>query len=103
MIAAALITVIAPLAPSYAATTDERRRLTIEVRQRRITRATTTVVDYECESFGNIGPIRVRIAPKARVDSRGRFSFVTGHRAERIGVAGRLRPDGNATGRNLRG
>ena len=101
MIAAALITAAA-LAPSYTARTDESRRLTIAVRGARVTRVTTTVVRYECASFGDVGPLRVRVTPPrdaARVGRRGRFSFVTGTRAERVGVAGTLGPSGDVTGR----
>ena len=96
---AELLAAAAAFAPAYTATTDERRRLTLTVRGNRIARVTTTVADYECETFGQIGPLRVRVAPAARIDRRGRFSFVTGSRAERIGVAGTLRSGARVTGR----
>ena len=95
----ALLMSAAALAPSYVATTVESRRLTLAVRERRISRVATTVVRYECDQFGDVGPLRIRLAPDAHVDARGRFSFVTGTRAERVGVAGTLRRDGTVTGR----
>ena len=99
MIATALIAAAGALAPAYAGRTDESRRLTIAVRDGRVTRVATTVDDYECDQFGQIGPLRVRVEANARINRRGRFSFVAGERAERIGVAGTLRANGNATGR----
>jgi hypothetical protein len=100
VIAAALIAAAA-LSPSYTARTDESRRLTIAVRHGRVARVTTTVVRYECDQFGDVGPLRIRVAPArpAPVGRRGRFSFVSGTRAERVGVAGTLGPHGNVTGR----
>ena len=99
MIAALLAA--AALAPAYAAHTDEGRRLTITVRGARVTRVRTSVVRYECDLFGDVGPVSVRVAPDARdarVDRRGRFSFVTGTPDQRVGVAGTLK-HGRATGR----
>ena len=98
---AAALFATASLAPSYSARTDESRHLTIAVRDGHVTRVTTTVVGYECERFGDVGPLRIRATPErpVRVGRRGRFSFVTGMRAERVGVAGTLGPGGAVTGR----
>jgi hypothetical protein len=99
MIAAALALAATAFAPSYSARTDESRRLTIAVRHGRVTRVATTVVRYECDQFGDVGPLRIRVEPGARIDRRGRFSAVTGTRAERVGIAGRVGTNGTATGR----
>ena len=97
---AELLATAAALAPAYSATTDESRRLTIAVGAGRVTRVTTTVVRYECDQFGDVGPLRIRVTPRgARVGRDRRFSFVTGTSAERVGVAGTLHRDGRATGR----
>lgn len=73
------------------ANTDEGRRVTITVRERRVTRVRGTVERYECDEFGDVGPIRFDVRPRARVDRRRRFSFVAGERAQRIGIAGYVR------------
>jgi hypothetical protein len=88
-----LLLAAAALAPAYTARTEENRRLTVTVRDRRVTRVRGTVVDYECDPFGNIGPVRFNVRVKARIDRRGRFSFVHGDRAQRVGVAGYLKGD----------
>jgi len=78
--------------------TDEQRPLRIDVANGRVTRVKGSVLDYECEQFGPVGPVRFYVRVRARVDRHGRFSFVTGDRVERIGVAGRIRGT-TATGR----
>jgi hypothetical protein len=80
-----LVLAAAALAPAY---TDEGRRVTIHVSKNRVTRVRGTVVNYTCDQFGNVGPVRFDVRVRARIDRRGRFSFVTGNRAERIGIAG---------------
>ena len=80
-----LLTAAAMLVPAH---TDEGRRIAIHVSNRRVTRVKGTVVGYECDRFGNVGPVRFDVKVRARIDRRGRFSFVSGNRAERIGVAG---------------
>jgi hypothetical protein len=98
---AAVLALAAALAASYAGTTDEGRQIAVHSQRAAVTRVATTIVRYECARFGDIGPLRVKATPAtpARVDRTGRFAFVTGSRAERIGVAGRLRAGGTMTGR----
>lgn len=96
MIAALLV---AAALPSYAALTDEGRRLSIAVRDGRVTRIKTTIERYECKAFGDVGPLRISVTPRARVARGGRFSVVTGPGNERVGIAGTLHGDGTATGR----
>ena len=96
MIAEALIA--AALAPAYSGRTDERRPLRVDVANGRVTRVKGSVRAYECQAFGDVGPVRFDVRVRARVDSRGRFSFVTGNRSERVGVSGRLHGT-SATGR----
>ena len=80
--------------------TEEARPLRIEVSAGgRVTRVKGSVVDYECQQFGDVGPVRFDARVRARVDRRGRFSFVHGDRVQRIGVAGYLHDDGTARGR----
>jgi hypothetical protein len=98
---AAIVALAAALAASYAGTTDEGRQIAVQGQRAAVTRVATTVVRYECARFGDVGPLRVNATPAtlARVDRRGRFAFVTGSRAERIGVAGQLHAGGAMTGR----
>jgi hypothetical protein len=101
---AAIVALAAALAGTITGATDERRRIAIAFDGERagvVTRVTTMVVRYECARFGDVGPLRVKATPAtaARVDRRGRFAFVTGNRAERVGVAGRVRASGTVTGR----
>jgi hypothetical protein len=86
-------------APSYTGRTTEDRRVTLTVRDGRVTRVRTTVAVYRCARFGDIGPLAISLAARARVDRRGRFAFVTGERAERVAIAGRLRGRDVVTGR----
>ena len=92
---AAVIALAAALASSYGGATDEGRRIAIALDGKRgaVVRVATTIVHYDCKRFGDIGPLRVKAIPTApvRVDRRGRFAFVSGSRAERVGVAGRIR------------
>ena len=71
--------------------TEEGQPLHVTVDRTRVTRVKGSVVDYECERFGGVGPVEFDVRVRARVDRHGRFSFVSGDRAERIGVAGRVR------------
>jgi hypothetical protein len=43
--------------------------------------------------------VRFDVPAFARIDRRGRFSFVAGERARRVGVAGYVRSGGVVTGR----
>ena len=99
MIVATLVALASTLAPAYAGQTDDGTRLTLSARDHRIVRVTTTVARYTCDRFGDIGPLRVTATARVRPDERGRFAFVAGERAERIGVAGRVRGGHTITGR----
>ena len=80
--------------------TEEGRPLRVENDGARVTRVKGSVLAYACDEFGDVGPVRFDVRVRARVDRRGRFSFVVGDRAERVGVAGYLRHRGKlATGR----
>ena len=80
--------------------TDEGRPVRVETTGSRVTRVKGSVLTYECDDFGDVGPLRFDVRVRARAKARtGRFSFVTGDRAERVGVAGYLRDDGTARGR----
>jgi hypothetical protein len=48
------------------------------------------VVAYECDVFGDVGPLRVHARVSARVDSRGRFAVESGDRAETVILRGTL-------------
>lgn len=96
---AAVIALAAALASSYSGATDEGSRIDVALDGNHVTRVSTTVADYECARFGQIGPLRIKTTEAARINSRGRFAFVTGDRAERIGIAGRVRRTGVVTGR----
>jgi hypothetical protein len=76
---------------SFAGRTDEGRPLRVTVDGARVTRVKGSVLAYECEQFGDIGPVKFDLRVRARVDRRGRFSFVSGDKSERVGVAGRVR------------
>jgi hypothetical protein len=89
VIAEALIA--AALAPAYRGRTEEQRPLRVEVANGRVTRVKGSVLAYECERFGDVGPVRFDVRVRARVDRRGRFAFVAGDRVERVGVAGSMR------------
>ena len=91
-----LLTAAAMLIPAQ---TDEGRRLTIRVANGRVTRVRGTVVGYECNRFGDVGPKRFDVKVRARIDRRGRFSFVTGERVERVGIAGYVRGKRKGRGR----
>jgi len=63
----------------------------VTVDKGRVTRVKGSVLDYECDQFGGVGPVAFDMRVRTRVDRRGRFSFVAGDRAERVGLAGRVR------------
>ena len=85
---------------AFTGQTDEGERVQVTVsRSGVVTRVVGSVRAYECDDFGDVGPARFDVRPRARVDGRGRFSFVAGDRAERVGVAGRVRAGGRLTGR----
>jgi hypothetical protein len=87
------LAVIADAVP-YAGHTSEGRRVVVEVRGRTVVHVRAGVRRYRCETFGDIGPVVVARAGRARISAAGRFTFRAGARVERIVVAGRLRRGG---------
>jgi hypothetical protein len=83
--------------PAYAGRTDEGRRIVIELNDDRVVLVHAAVDFYDCETFGEVGPIRVHKHAGARVDSKGRFAFTAGDRAESVVVKGTI-AGGRATG-----
>jgi hypothetical protein len=97
VIAAALLAAAAAFAPSYGGRTEEHARLVIETSKSRVVLVHARVDDYECETFGQVGPIRVHARANEKPTSAGRFSFTTGDRAHRVTVRGTITP-ARATG-----
>jgi hypothetical protein len=83
--------------PVYAGRTDERRRIVVEVKDKRVALVHAGVDFYRCAQFGDVGPLRVHVRPAAAVGHTGRFSFSFGDRAETVIVKGRI------SGRRLSG
>jgi hypothetical protein len=94
-----IVEALAAAALVYAGRTEEQRPLRIDIDRGAVTRVKGSVLAYECDEFGDVGPVRFDVRSRVRVDRRGRFSFVTGDRAQRIGVAGRIRSGDTLTGR----
>jgi hypothetical protein len=79
----------------YRARDHAGHRLTLVARAGRITRATVTIGSYRCALFGEIGPLRVSVAPDAPIlPSSGRVHFASGPSSERLSVRGGLQTDG---------
>ena len=92
------LTLAAALA--FGGRTDEGRPLRVETDGARVTRVKGSVRVYGCDEFGDVGPVAFDVGARARTDRGGRFSFVAGERAERVGVAGYVREGGKLiTGR----
>jgi hypothetical protein len=89
MVVAALA-IAAALAPASAGRTDEGRRVVLETKRDRITLVHAALNFYECEQFGDIGPLRIHSHANARVDRKGRFALKTGERAEMVTLRGKL-------------
>jgi hypothetical protein len=77
-------------APVYAGRTEEARRIVIEVKDRHVVLVHAAIDDYQCEQFGQIGPLRIHARANAQVDSRGRFSLRVGDRAETVIATGTI-------------
>jgi hypothetical protein len=75
----------------YAGHTAEDRRIVVDVRGRQVVGIRATVVRYPCVTFGDVGPIAVREAGRARIGRDGRFTFRAGEPAQRVTVTGVLR------------
>jgi hypothetical protein len=89
MIVAALA-IAAALAPAYAGRSEDGHRVVIETKHGRIVLVHAALQYYECEQFGDIGPLRIHSHPDGRVDSRGRFKLKIGERAETVTLRGKL-------------
>jgi hypothetical protein len=98
VLAAALIAAAAALAPSYAGRTDEGRRIVVETTgASTVTLVHAAIASYECERFGDVGPLRIHARARARVTRTGRFSLTYRDGVERTTVRGTLTPK-KATG-----
>lgn len=60
--------------------------LTVEAGIVRTLRA--TIVRYPCDTFGDVGPLRVSVRLAARVGHDGRFARAAGPASERVTVSG---------------
>src|SRR5215207_9439423 len=81
----------------YAGPTAEALPARIEVRAGRVVRLTATVGHFRCEDFGDLGPLRVDVRPRARVGRDRAVAFTAGPPSERVtlrAVAGRRRAAG---------
>jgi hypothetical protein len=83
-----LCDVLADAVP-YTGHTTEGRRVVIEVRGESVVHVRVGIRRYRCETFGDIGPVVVSRAGRARIAAGGRFTFGAGEDAERLTVAGR--------------
>ena len=90
MLTAALAAAAITVAPAYVGRTDEGRRIVVETRGGKIDLVHAAVDTYNCEQFGEIGPIRVHERPaKAGVNrSTGKTSFSTGPSAQQLTFKG---------------
>jgi hypothetical protein len=74
----------------YTGHTTEGRRVVVEVRGRAVVHVRVGIRRYRCETFGDIGPVIVSRAGRARISARGKFTFKAGEEAERLTVSGRV-------------
>jgi hypothetical protein len=75
--------------------TDEGRPVQVEMSRARVTRVKGSVLAYDCEDFGDVGPRRFDVRVPVRANKvTGRFAFVTGDGTERIGISGYRRQRG---------
>jgi hypothetical protein len=77
----------------YTGHTTEHRRVVLEVADagRSVVAVRVGIARYRCATFGDIGPLVVREAGRARVGADGRFTFRAGEVAQRVTVRGVLR------------
>jgi hypothetical protein len=78
----------------YTGQTIEGRRVVLEVRGRAVVAVRASVRKYECDTFGEIGPLRVSERGRAPIARDGRFRLVAGEPAQRVTVTGRVRRGG---------
>jgi hypothetical protein len=82
----------------YTGHTIEGRRVTVQVRGRTVVGVTATVARYPCETFGDVGPLRVRETGRAGIARDGTFHLTAGEPAQRVTLTGRLRRAGTVAG-----
>ncbi|MCW3001715.1 MAG: hypothetical protein JWQ20_1013 [Conexibacter sp.] len=82
----------------YTGHTIEGRRIVVQVRGRMVVGVRSALGRYTCETFGDIGPLRVSEAGRAPIAPDGRFRFIAGEPAQRVTVTGRLRHSGAVRG-----
>ncbi|HET6509623.1 MAG TPA: hypothetical protein VFG42_22690 [Baekduia sp.] len=75
----------------YTGHTTEHRRIVLDVAGRSVVAVRAGLARYRCRTFGDIGPLVVREAGRARVGADGRFTFRAGEEAQRVTVRGVLR------------
>ncbi len=75
----------------YTGHTTEHRRVVLDVSGRSVVAVRAGLLRYRCETFGDIGPLVVQEAGRARIGADGRFVFRAGEAAERVTVRGVLR------------
>jgi hypothetical protein len=85
-------------AVAYTGHTSEGRPVTVQVRGRAVVGIRASLERYTCETFGDVGPLRVHEAGRAPIGGDGRFRFVAGERAQRVTVAGTVRRGGRLSG-----
>jgi hypothetical protein len=72
----------------YAGRTAEDRRIRVDVRGGEVVRVRTTIGRYPCVTFGDVGPIAVQEAARARIGADGRFTLRAGEPAQRVTLTG---------------
>ncbi|HEY4096431.1 MAG TPA: hypothetical protein VGM33_13015 [Baekduia sp.] len=85
-------------AVAYTGHTAEGRAVTVQVRGRAVVGIRASVARYTCETFGDVGPLRVRETGRAPIAATGRFRFVAGEPAQRVTVTGTVRRGGRLSG-----
>ncbi|HEY5142595.1 MAG TPA: hypothetical protein VII98_03755 [Solirubrobacteraceae bacterium] len=88
-----------PADGAFRGATAERRDVALTLSAGRVTRVRVTVGRYVCSPEGDIGPLAIDVAARARVGRRGTFGFTAGPRSERLRVDGRLGSGGLVRGR----
>lgn len=82
----------------YTGHTADGRAITVQVRGRAVVGVRASLARYVCETFGDIGPLRVSEIGHARIGAGGRFRFVAGAAAQRLTITGTVRRGGRLSG-----
>lgn len=85
---------------AYRGATVRHGRVALEVRAHRVVAVAATVAPYRCATFGELGPVRVRVRvrPGARIGAGGRVSLAAGPAAQRLALRARFRRGGRVRG-----